>query len=113
MDGGQGGPAGRARVNEMLGLIETVVVGVELAPAFGCKLFSPLVDDQQSAGGVRFLLKLVHLNLNRIEEYAAPVNDDSQPWLVDAGQESRQVPSQTASCLASCSTQGTCLGGIS
>ena len=91
MDGSQGGRVGRARVNEMLGLIETVAVGVEFAPVFGCRVFSSVVDDQQSAGGVRFLLKLVHQNLDRIEEYAAPIEDDSQPWLVDLGQETRQV----------------------
>ncbi len=91
MDGRQGGFAGRAKVNEMLGLIETVAVGVEFAPVFGYKIFSQVVDNQQSAGGVRFLLKLVHQNLDRIEEYAAPVKDDSQPWLVDIGQASRQV----------------------
>lgn len=91
MDGSQGGPAGRAKIIEMLGLIETVAVGVEFAPVFGCKIFAPVVEGQQSAGGVRFLLKLVHQNLDRIEQYAAPIRNTSQPWLVDVGQETRSV----------------------
>ena len=91
MDGSQGGPVGRSKVKEMLGLIENVAIAVEYSPVFGCKVFAPVVENQQSASGVRFLLKLVHKNLDRIEEYAAPIKDDSQPWLVEVDENTRRV----------------------
>jgi glutathione S-transferase len=77
----------RAKVNEMLGLIETVTLSIELAAVNGCVLFAPQIEEQQSAAMVRWLMKFVHKNLARIEEYAGPEG----PWLVSQGGQGEKV----------------------
>lgn len=81
-------PEDRAKTKEMLGLIDAVTTDVEYAPAFGCRLFAPVVEGEQSPAAVRWLLSHAHQNLERIAEYAA----EGTPWLLRfAGEEEARV----------------------
>ncbi|KAK5043575.1 hypothetical protein LTR84_011382 [Exophiala bonariae] len=71
-------PKDRAKTKEMLGLIDAVTTDVEYAPAFGCRLFAPVVGGEQSPAAVRWLLSRANQSLERIAEYAA----EGTPWLL-------------------------------
>ena len=76
----------RAKINEMMGLTETLVYLLKYLPCFGCKLFVSVVEGDQSPGGVRFMLKKLHTTLARTVKCAAPLpsEDGSAPWLMEA-----------------------------
>lgn len=84
----------------MMGLVETLLYTMKYLPYFGGKLFATVVEGDQSAGSVRFLLKQLHKTLNKIVEYVPPEpgRDGDGPWLVDCGNENEVRRLTVADC---------------
>ncbi|KEF54738.1 uncharacterized protein A1O9_09180 [Exophiala aquamarina CBS 119918] len=93
-------PEARAKMREMLGLVDALTVDIEYAPVFGCKLFASVVggESEQSAAAVRWLLGRAHQSISRIAEYAAPAGRTPSLAKFDGDSHDAEARVSTADC---------------